>query len=628
MSINPDQHPGRRQWTSFTALTVLQAQNAFNDNTVRFILLPLGTAVAAAVAASSGVEAGKVLGFYQHILAALLVLPFILFSPLCGWIADRFSRQRVIQVAMALQIVVFSTIALAAANQRLWVATFGFFLLALQSTLLSPAKGGIIKELVGSARLNFANGWVEMTVILGILGGMILGGIWFDSRLKVADEPWGAAQGPLVVLAVATLLPLALSFLIERTPARKPGAHFSPCLLWCHFVDLRHLLGPRERRLAALGVAGFWFIGVVVQLLIVQVAAEKTGGTHGMGTSTSWMAGFASGGIAAGSALVSLIGRRRPVIELAPTGGLLLAASCLFTALAPGGGTLFRLGLVLLGIFSAFFFVPLYAWLQEEAPEAERGRVLASSNILNNLAMVAGTLFQAVLTGVGASPTVQLILLAAIALMAAVLILPVMSKAAWFGTLGRMAKQFYRIQASGGEKVPREGGVLLVSNHVTFVDAFILSVSCPRPLRFLIQEEYYRMPWAHWFLEKFECIPITKTKAKQALQRAADALGRGDMVCIFPEGKLSPKGDIEPFQRGMELILRLQPATVQPVAMHGLWGSFFSWMGGGPFKRFPRRLPYPVRVRFGDPLPPTTTAEEAEASVRRLFAEADDHPHP
>ncbi|MFM7182608.1 MAG: MFS transporter [Verrucomicrobiales bacterium] len=613
--------PSTRNWRSFLALVALQTQNAFNDNAVRFILLPLGTALAA--------ELGGISGYFQHILAACLVVPYILFSPLTGWMADRFSKKSMITSALVLQSAVFLTIMAAVHLRLIWIATAGFFLLALQSTLLSPAKNGIIKELVGTARLNFANGWMEMTLIVAILTGMFVGGWAFDhgymGRPPTADNAWSAAAAPLWLLTAATLLALLFGAGVEKVSPCKPDERFHPGLLWGHFIELKRLFSTRAMRLSAIGVTYFWILGAMAQLVIVQVAKEATGGQGGMGSATSIMTACASGGIAIGAMVAALVGRKRTEFGLVPAGGILMSLACAALAFTPVGGNAFSIGLIAVGAFSAIFYVPLFAFLQELAPETERGRLIAASNLLNNLGMVFATLLQALMMKSGLGVGAQFGIMGAASLIVAFITLRLLPDRFFRMILLPLARRIWKVKASGIENVPAQGGVLMVCNHMSYVDAFVLSSACPRPIRFLIFEGYYNLWWARWFLNIFGAVPIARGKAHGAIKAAATALEEGHLVCIFPEGKLTTDGKMNPFLGGLELILRRSPVPVVPAAIRGLWGSFFSHAGGAPFTWRRTERASPACISFGPALPATSTASEAEAAVRKL-AEAPDKP--
>jgi acyl-[acyl-carrier-protein]-phospholipid O-acyltransferase/long-chain-fatty-acid--[acyl-carrier-protein] ligase len=606
--------PSARNWRSFLALVALQTQNAFNDNAVRFILLPLGTALAA--------ELGGISRYFQHILGACLVVPYILFSPLCGWMADRFSKKSIINAALLMQTGVFLTIMAAVHLRLIWIATAGFFFLALQSTLLSPAKNGIIKELVGTARLNFANGWMEMTLIVAILGGMFVGGWAFDhgymGRPPTADHAWSAAAAPLWLLTGATLLALSFGTGVEKVPPCKPDERFHPRFLWGHFVELKRLFSTRAMRLSAIGVTYFWILGAMAQLVIVQVAKEATGGQGGMGSATSIMTACASGGIAIGSVIAALVGRKRTELGLVPAGGILMSLACAALAFTPVGGSAFHIGLVAVGACSALFYVPLFAFLQELAPEAERGRLIAASNLLNNLGMVFATLVQALLMKSGLGAGAQFGIMGVASIFVAFITLRLLPDRFFRMILLPIARRLWKVKAAGMENVPATGGALMVCNHISYVDAFVLSAACPRPIRFLIFEGYYNLWWARWFLNIFGAVPIAKGKAHGAIKAAAAAIADGHLVCIFPEGKLTTDGKMNSFLGGLELILRLSPAPLVPAAIRGLWGSFFSHAGGAPFTWSRTERAAPASIIFGAVLPADTSAAQAETAVRKL----------
>ena len=166
-----------------------------------------------------------------------------------------------------------------------------------------------------------------------------------------------------------------------------------------------------------------------------------------------------------------------------------------------------------------------------------------------------------------------------------------------------IARCIYRVAATGGEKLP-SGGFLLLPNHVTWVDAIVLQLACPRPIRFMVFEPIYKQRALNWFFRLIEAIPISPAKARESIREAAGRIRNGEIVCIFPEGELSRSGILLRLKRGYELIARAADAPIVPVWLDRLWGSIFSFYGGKFFRKIPRQIPYPVTVAFGDPLPP------------------------
>ena len=187
-----------------------------------------------------------------------------------------------------------------------------------------------------------------------------------------------------------------------------------------------------------------------------------------------------------------------------------------------------------------------------------------------------------------------------------------------------VTRLFYPLRVRGLENVPRRGGVLLVSNHVSFVDWLLLTAAADRPVRFLISKDFYEPPWLKPFVRVARVIPIPSALRPRdvmlALRRCGDAIRGGDVVCVFAEGGITRTGGLMSFQRGLEKIMRGMDAPIVPVALDGVWGSIFSFAGGKFFWKWPRQFRRPVAVNFGRPLPPAATADEVRQAVEELLA--------
>ncbi|MGD1979745.1 MAG: MFS transporter, partial [Akkermansiaceae bacterium] len=261
-----------RSWVSLGAVLVVQTQNAFNDNFVKFVLMGLAMAVAAGSAIGENIE---------FILAALIPIPFILFAPVAGFVSDRFSKKDVIWGCLLLQLALFILITIAIVVRSVEVAVFGYFLLAVQSTLFSPAKQGILKDIVGSEKLGFANGLMSMLTMVGILGGMWLAGQWFDHLLAgynevSPDDPengWKAAFPPVIGAGIASIVALVIGRIVVKTPAH-PQETFSRGIWIRHFKHLRYLFGIRVLRNTALLITAYWLVANFLGINFVQFAKE------------------------------------------------------------------------------------------------------------------------------------------------------------------------------------------------------------------------------------------------------------------------------------------------------------------------------------------------------------------
>jgi len=190
--------------------------------------------------------------------------------------------------------------------------------------------------------------------------------------------------------------------------------------------------------------------------------------------------------------------------------------------------------------------------------------------------------------------------------------------------LGWPVHLIYRMRRTGTEHLPRDGGVLLLSNHVSYIDSFIVYMCCPRrPVRFVVLEKYTQMKAIGWFLNLFDPIPINPKRARQAIDRTVEALRNGDVVCLFPEGGLTRMGVIQEFKKGFELIVKRAECPVVPVYMDGLWESIFSFERGRYFKKWPHGFTCPLQVSFGRPIPPgEATVDRVREAVMEQSVEA------
>ena len=600
--------PTPRNWWSFASLAAMQTQNAFNDNVAKFVLMPLGAWLAAR---GLGPEGGL-----EHLLAILLILPYVLFAPTAGWLSDRFSKNLVIRYAAWFQLLVLAFLAFALWRKSLPLSLVAFFLLAVQSAFLAPAKLGVVKELIGSNKVALGSGILSGTVVVAILAGQIGGGFWFDHGLSRQPDGWRAAGMAVNLIGIGALISLALAHGIQKTRpmSRDPytlGRAFS------HFKDLATIWQDLSLKRSALGASFFWGFGGFAQLVIFQIAREAYEGEQGTGTYTSVMLVALVVGISLGCFVAGSLSRGRIVMGFAPLGGLLLTIGMVLAGMTVGGGGWFYFGLGLAGFGGAFFLVPLQAFLMDHPPEEMRGKVLAASNLLNMLSSIVAVALQKVLQVGGVPPSVQLVSMSATVLVATYFVMrllpPEFVRSFILGTVRRI----YRIEVFHRERMPPTGGVLVVPNHVSFVDVMILSVAAPRHLRFLMVRTFFATPLVGSVARMFETIPISSTRAKDALRAAAGAASDGAAVCIFPEGTLTHSGMLNEIKSGYSIIARKAGCPVLPVYVDGLWGSIFSAERERYFWKRPREFPLGVRVSFGEVLPPDADAVTLRAHLNR-----------
>lgn len=410
----------RRSWVSLLAVLFVQTQNSFNDNFVKMVLIGLGLAVAQGTIVFSFDLGEKI----QYILTMLIPIPFILGAPVAGWISDRFSKKHVIIASLILQLAIFILIALAIIQKQVMLAIFGYFLLAVQSTLFSPAKQGILKELVGSAKLGLANGLMQMLSMIGILGGIGLGGWWFDKLLANLNEAngvdianaWSAAMTPTIWIGCGCLAPLLISMLIQKTPAHR-GKRFEAGIWFRHFEHLGLLFKRKGLRPVAIRIALYWLIANFIALVFVTVGKElfpdaKEGGAA---SATSGMMLCVGAGLFLGSIVVSVLSRKKIQLRLIPLGAIGMVLGITGVLLFDPSNALFKPSIGGIGFFSSFLIIPLSAQLQDLAPEDERGRIISASNLLNSVSGVIAIFVCNGLDSAGFDSTKQILVVLVVA---------------------------------------------------------------------------------------------------------------------------------------------------------------------------------------------------------------------
>lgn len=594
------EEPSRRQWVGYWSMIVQQTQNAFNDKMAQFILIPLGGAVGFAVESAAGI---------------MIALPFVLFAPLAGWMSDRFSKRDVMLGAAVAQVSILAWICFSVWFHNLSMALVGFFALAVQSAFFGPAKMGINKELVGSKHLGFATGIQQMAAMLAILCGQIVAGWWFDRRFSEMggekEMAWAAALGPLGILTLTAVPALMLAIIIPRVPAQG-GPKFTRKLAVSHFVNLKELWRDKRLRQAALGVAFFWGIASFINLWSVKLAKELTGGGEGFGTMSSGFMAAASLGMAAGFGSAAYLLRKRIELGWVPLAGALMSLSALVILFLPFDGPLFLGALAVLAFAAAVFLAPLNAWMQDRYPANKRGEFQSAVNLMDCLAGILSValieLFArgADMLGIDALICIrfQMLFVAIACLLATMGIIRVLPKdflrlvsLAWLRTT-------YRIRAVNPDRLPTQGGVLMLPNHVSYIDAFLLSAASPRPLRFVMDGGFASRRSVNFFTKVFGTVLIRRDQPLEAIREIIRALREGDVVCYFPEGQLTRTGGLSPLMRGFELIARKAGHPVVPVWIDGAWGSIFSYERNRFFGKLPHRGKFKITVAFGKPVEP------------------------
>lgn len=608
--------PTRLQWTGYWCMIVQQTQNAFNDKAAQFILIPLAAATGFALPLGGGADFGV-----ESAAGLMIALPFVLFAPLAGWLSDRFSKRDVMLGMAMAQVLILGWICAGVWMGNLWMALAGFFALAMQSAFFSPAKIGINKELVGSRHLGFAAGIQQMMAVLAILIGQVVAGWWFDKRYielgATPDVAGAAALWPLLLLTALAVPGVAMAWVVPRVPAQGHDP-FTAKLTVRHFRDLRELWHEPGLRRASFGVAFFWGFAAYLNLWSVKVAKEITGGEAGFGTLSSTYMAAASIGMVTGFGFASWLLRRRIELGWVPVAGAAMTLGSIALWFVHPSGQWFLVGLGSLAFTGAVFLAPLNAWMQDNYPPHKRGEMQAAVNLQDCFAGILSVLIITALEMLARALGIdalfglrgQLIFVGLACAAITLLVIRLLPRDFLRLVFLAMVRSFYRIRVVHPERVPATGGVLLLPNHVTFADAFFLSASCPRPIRFVMDDAFMARGWIRFSARIFGTVPIRRDQPLDAIRVVIDALRNGEVVCLFPEGQLSRTGTLCELRRGFEVIARKAGHPLVPVWCDGAWGSVFSFERGKAFRKMPYRVPYGLVVAFGRTIDPVGVNRE------------------
>jgi acyl-[acyl-carrier-protein]-phospholipid O-acyltransferase/long-chain-fatty-acid--[acyl-carrier-protein] ligase len=583
-------------WTQFLG--------AFNDNLFKIVVSML--AVHAATSASAGRQ--------LSLVGVVFILPFLLFSGYAGQLADIYSKRTVLVVTKSLEIVAAGLALLAFVAGRLEVTYAVLFLIALQATFFSPAKYGILPEMLPDRDLSRANGLLEMSTFVSIVAGTAAGSFMFDAW---RDRLWIVGVFVVAIAVIGTVL----SFGIPQVVPAKPGTPFS-LNPWREIgLGLTRLRGNRVLSLTVAGISYFWFLGALLQLVTILFGSEVM---HLGDRWTGILTTFAAVGIAAGSLAAGRLSGDKVEPGLAPIGAIGMGVFAILLSRSGGSFALAAFALCMVGFFGGLFAVPLNALLQQKSGDEEKGRLMATNNFLNVVAIMAASGALWLTRDVLAMPADRIILVFGIlTLIASVYVLRVVPEFLVRFCLWSITHSIYRIRIVGQQHVPARGPALLVCNHLSHIDGALVGASIQRFVRFLVYKPYYE----HWavnpLLRMLNAIPVGSGRdAVEAIDKARRELQNGHVVCIFAEGAISRTGNMLPFKRGLEKIVEGLDVPIVPVYLDRVWGSVFSFERGRFLWKMPRRVPYPVTVAFGSPLPSTTSAAEARVALMALGAEA------
>ena len=595
-------------WTQFLG--------AFNDNLFKTALLVVLTYDALSWTTVPA-------ALLNNLIPGLFILPYVVFSATAGQIADKVEKGRLARFVKVLEIAIMAVAAAGWLTHTLWLLVAAVVGMGVHSTLFGPVKYAYLPQHLKPEELVGGNGVIEMGTFVGILLGEVMGAI-------LAGH--GAAGVHLVAfgtLAVA-VLGLVTSWRIPVSPAPAPSLAIS-----ANFVaeSVRNIGFSRKNRtvfLSMLGNSWFWFYGALVLSQFPLYAKEYLHGDHSVFV---LLLTIFSLGIGAGSLLCEKLSGRKVEIGLVPFGAIGLSlfgidlyfASLGYTNTAPvdAVGVLAQHGTVriladilLLGVFGGFFIVPLFALIQTRCDPAHVSRTIAGMNILNALFMVGSAGVAVFLIGRGFTIPEMFLTTALLNAVVAIYIFSLVPEFLMRFLAWLLIHTIHRVSTVDVERIPEEGAAVLVCNHVSYVDAIVILAASPRPIRFVMDHRIFKTPLLGFIFRTGKAIPIAPAHEnpwlmEKAFVDIAQALHEGELVCIFPEGKLTRTGEMNEFRGGIAKIVARSQVPVIPMALRGLWGSVFSRDPSNVFERsFARGLRSKLALAVGRPVPPQEVTPE------------------
>jgi 1-acyl-sn-glycerol-3-phosphate acyltransferase len=564
----------------FLPFFITQFLGAFNDNIFKNALIIL-------IAFQGAQMVGSDTNTLTNLSAGLFILPFFLFSATAGQWIDKNEKSLSIRRIKLLEVVVMMFSAYAFYAGQIYMLIGLLFLMGTQSTLFGPAKYSYIPQHLEDEELVAGNALVQMGTFVAILIGTMLGGI------LIANEQ-GRELVSVAIVCIAAAGYLS-SWFIPNTPSLEPELKIN----WNPFSETwRNIAFIHSNRivfLSVLCISWFWFLGATYLVQVPNYTKLTLGGNEQVVTLLLTMFTLGIGG---GSLLCNWLSGQKVELGLVPFGsiGLTLFGIDLYFAqpellsdeligaaafIESAGSLRVIADIFLIGVFGGFYIVPLFALVQQRSEQAHLSRVIAGNNILNALLMVLSSVMAIVLLGSGVTIAQLFLVVAVLNAAVGLYIYTLVPEFLMRFLVWMLIHSVYHVKKQGLDNIPDEGPAVLVCNHVSYVDALIIAGCIRRPVRFVMHYKIYNLPILNFIFRTAGAIPIAGKYEDEALMDKAfadidKALHDGDLVCIFPEGKLTANGEMNTFRPGIERVIQSTPVPVVAMALRGLWGSAFS----------------------------------------------------
>lgn len=561
--------------------------------------------------------------FLSTLINALILLPFILMLSPSGFLADRFPKNLIMKFSAYFNVFLTSILCISYYTGAFHIAFIMTFILAIQSALYSPSKYGFIKELVGKNLLTLGNGIINAVSIAGILTGICVFSLGFNLlyNANLSDELLQKIAPLGILLVVFALLELFLTHRLPKLKQENKEIKF-------HAKDylkgkllsnnLKLIFQNKIIGLCIIAIALFWSLSQLY-LVAFPVYTKNILFEDNIFFVQLCM-GISGLGVISGSLIVGKFSKNFIELGFIPLGILGILFSSL---LMPCLTNLINYGVLFFffGLCGAFFIIPLNALIQYHAKESELGKILAANNFVQNLCMLSFLVFVSFFSYFELNVIYLFYLASFIVFVGAIYILlklpfsliRILVQLAFF--------QRYKLLVEGFENIPEKGGALLLGNHISFIDWAIIQMAIPRHVHFAMERSIYSKWYIKFFLDKFGVFFISATTNKTSFELIAQAIKKGELVCLFPEGVISRHGQLNEFKGDFESIcsqLKSNEGVILPFYIRGLWGSAFSRSDEEFSSRHRRLSKRNIAIAFGKAMPLNAKKEEVKAKVFEL----------
>ncbi len=602
-----------------------QFLGAFNDNVFKNALLIL---IAFQVAGIGSLDTNTLI----NLSAGIFILPFFLFSASAGQLADKYEKSSLIRLIKLLEIAIMTCAAVGLYLRSIPLLIGVLFLMGTQSSLFGPVKYGILPQLLDDEELIGGNGLVGMGTFMAILLGTAIGGL-----LIGIPDSGTIAVGMIVITAAC--MGYWISRSIPPVPTVDPGLKINWNALTETWRIIEFTRQSRTVFLSVVGISWFWFFGATY---LAQVPNYTRVVLHGNEQVVTLLLALFSVGVGVGSLLCERLSGRMVELGLVPFGSIGLTAFGINLSFASPGavtGELFgaiqflqspgswrvAIDITLIGVFGGFYVVPLYALVQQRSKASHRSRIIAGNNVLNALFMLISAVMAVAVLAAGFSIPELLLLTAVLNGFVAIYIYTLVPEFLGRFIVWILIHTIYRIRKEGLDQIPERGPAILACNHVSYVDAVVIAGCVRRPIRFVMHYKIFEFPLLRFVFRTAGAIPIASRKEnpellERAFEQIADALDKGHLVCIFPEGRISSDGAMSVFRPGIERIVQRNPVPVIPIALRGLADSLFGRGSGRSLRNFPWLLWAKIALIIGTPVvPEAVTAGSLREAVAGLL---------